>query len=73
MSYEHIPDETGRKKNPKSVADVHSKVNFPPFQHYRIDNKGKLKCVGKSHWVGGLENGYFSPKWPSSCVVLALS
>ena len=60
MSYEHIPDETGRKKNPKSVADVHSKVNFPPFQHYRIDGKGKLKCIGKSHWIGGLENGHFS-------------
>ena len=60
MSYEHIPDETGRKKNPKSVADKHSKVNFPPFQHYRIDSKGKLKCIGNSHWIGGLENGHFS-------------
>jgi len=49
-----------RKKNPKTVADHHSKVNFPPFQHYRFDAKGKLVCVGKSHWVGGMSNGHFS-------------
>ena len=60
MSFEHIPEEIGRKKNPKSVADRHSKVNFPPFQHYRIDGKGKLNCIGNSHWIGGLENGRFS-------------
>ena len=59
-TYEHIPLDSERKKNPKQVADHHSKVNFPPFQHYRIDIKGKLICVGKSHWIGGLSNGYFS-------------
>jgi hypothetical protein len=60
MSFDHIPMDAGRKKNPKQVSDHHAKVNFPPFQHYRIDNKNKLQCVGKSHWVGGLSNGYFS-------------
>jgi len=60
MTFEHIPEDSERKKNPKSVADHHSKVNFPPFQHYRLDKKGKTKCVGKSHWVGGLSNGYWS-------------
>ena len=60
MSYQHIPEDLKRKRNPKSEADQHSKVNFPPFQHYRFDKKGKLKCIGKSHWIGGLENGYFS-------------
>ena len=60
MSYQHIPEDLKRKRNPKSEADKHSKVNFPPFQHYRFDKKGKLKCIGKSHWIGGLENGYFS-------------
>ncbi len=60
MTYDHIPMDANRKKNPKTVADHHSKVNFPPFQHYRLDKKGKTKCVGKSHWVGGLSNGYWS-------------
>ena len=60
MMFDHIPMDAERKKNPKSVADHHAKVNFPPFQHYRIDGKGKVKCVGKSHWIGGMSNGYFS-------------
>ena len=60
MMFDHVPMDDERKRNPKSTADHHSKVNFPPFQHYRIDNKGKLKCVGKSHWIGGMDNGYFS-------------
>ena len=59
MTFDHIPLEPGRKKNPKTRADHHVKVNFPPFQHYKIDNKGTPKCVGKSHWTGGMSNGEF--------------
>jgi hypothetical protein len=55
-----VPLDSERKKNPKQTADHHSKVNFPPFQHYKFDEKGKLVCVGKSHWIGGMENGNFS-------------
>jgi hypothetical protein len=39
---------------------VHVKVNFPPFQHYKIDSNNTFYCVGKSHWNGDLENGEFS-------------
>ena len=60
MTFDHIPTDGDRKKNPKTRADHHSKVNFPPFQHYRIDNEGESVCVGKSHWIGGMENGHFS-------------
>ena len=60
MTFDHIPMDSERKRNPKQVADHHAKVNFPPFQHYRIDKKGNLKCIGKSHWVGGMANGNFS-------------
>ena len=60
MTFDHVPMDNTRKKNPKQVADHHTKVNFPPFQHYKLDKKGKPVCVGKSHWIGGMDNGYFS-------------
>ena len=59
-TYEHVPDEPGRKKNPKSVADSKVKVNFTPFQHWKFDEHNNLICVGKSHWEGGMSNGYFN-------------
>jgi len=39
---------------------VHVKVNFPPFQHYKLDDAGSAVCVGKSHWKGGVKTGQFS-------------
>lgn len=49
-------------KTTKAEVDdmVHVKVNFPPFQHYMLDENNNWRCVGKSHWIGGMENGYFS-------------
>jgi len=60
MTFDHIPDEPGRKKTPKTVADHKVKLNFPPFQHFRFNEQDELMCVGKSHWQGGMENGSFS-------------
>ena len=60
MMFDHVPMDSERKKNPKTTADHHAKVNCPPFQHYRFDKNGKLVCVGKSHWIGGMNNGHFS-------------
>lgn len=60
MTFDHIPLEPGRKKTPKITSDHHVKVNFPPFQHYRLDENDQPYCIGKSHWVGGMQNGYFS-------------
>ena len=37
MTYEHIPDEPGRKKNPKTDADHKVKLNFPPYQHWKFN------------------------------------
>ena len=59
MTFDHIPEEPGRKKNPKTIADTKTKLNFPPFQHYKFDDEDNLICVGKSHWTGGMENGHF--------------
>lgn len=60
MTFDHIPEEKGRKKNPKTIADTKTKLNFPPYQHYKFDEKDELVCVGKSHWIGGMENGHFT-------------
>ena len=61
MTYDHIPDEPGRKKTTKTIADTKAKVNFPPFKHYILDSKGiNPREVVRSHWVGGLHNGHFS-------------
>lgn len=60
MTFTHVPLEPGRKKTLKNPADSHEKVNFPPFQHWKFDDKDNLVCVGKSHWKGDLETGTFS-------------
>jgi hypothetical protein len=58
MTFDHVPLEN-RKNKPKTEADLHSKCSFPPFKHYAyLDNK--LKEVTRSHWEGGIDNGYFS-------------
>ena len=72
MTFDHVPMDDERKKNPKTTADHHSKVNFPPFQHYRFDHKDKLVCVGKSHWVGGMSNGNWSTDHGKMTNTLAL-
>jgi hypothetical protein len=60
MTYDHIPLSPGRKRVTKTIADTKERVNFPPFQHWMFDQDDQLICVGKSHWVGGMDNGYFS-------------
>ena len=49
-------------KTTKAEVDdmVHVKVNFPPFQHYKIDENNTFYCVGKSHWDGDLATGSFN-------------
>jgi hypothetical protein len=59
MTYDHIPLNTTRKKNPKTTADGRDKVNFPPFQHWKFNEEDEIECVGKSHWKGTLEKGHF--------------
>jgi hypothetical protein len=55
LTFEHIPLAPGRKKNPKTVADNYTKLNFFPFKHYIIID-GVEKEVGQSHTVHGKFN-----------------
>ena len=43
-----------------SGSTKYVKVNFPPFEHYQVDADSNSVCVGRSHWVGVLDNGKFS-------------
>lgn len=56
-TYEHIPLEN-RKNKPKTEADLHTKVNFPPFKHYALVGND-WKEVVRSHWKGDLTDGQF--------------
>jgi len=59
MTYDHITRDPDRKKNPKTIADEHKKLNFPPFKHYAYID-GVLTEVARSQWKGDLETGKFS-------------
>jgi len=60
MTFDHIPLNGTRKKNPKTLADHRDKVNFPPFQHWKFNENDIAVCVGKSHWQGDLDTGKFN-------------
>ncbi len=65
FEFEEQPDEIfADLEDPTTKAEVddmvHLKVNFPPFQHFKVDDTNTFKCVGKSHWEGDLETGSFN-------------
>lgn len=41
-------------------ATKYVKVNFPPFQHFKVTEEYQPYVVGKSHWTNGLNPGEFS-------------
>ena len=51
---------------------THVRVNFPPFQHYRLTEDLEPVCVGKSHWRGDLNSGEFSKTHGQMTDTLAL-
>lgn len=55
MTFDHVPQEV-IDEGQKTLLN---RIKFPPFKHYAFID-GELKEVGRSHWVDGLDNGYFS-------------
>lgn len=56
MTYEHIPLEPGRKKNPRKESENYAKLNFIPFKHYIVTDYEQQKAteVGRSHSKDGV-------------------
>jgi hypothetical protein len=55
------------------VLDLnHVRVNFPPFEQYRLDEDKKPYRVGRSHWKGDLVTGEFSKDHGTMTKKLAL-
>ena len=55
------------------VLDLnHVRVNFPPFEQYRLDEDKKPYRVGRSHWKGDLATGEFSKDHGTMTKKLAL-
>ena len=61
-----IPEEPETGASAKYV-----RLPFPPFYHYRLDDKKQPYLVGKSHWIGDLEKGEFSKDHGAVTRVLA--
>lgn len=73
LTFEHIPLAPGRKKNPKSTADHYVKLNFAPFKHFVIDDKGEAVEVGQSHTKKGqfsMEHGSITNKLAKMFILL---
>lgn len=52
ITYEHIPLDSERKKNPKKESEHYTRLNFIPFKHYIIRD-GNAVEVGRSHSKDG--------------------
>lgn len=65
MTYDHIPLDPDRKRKSRAANQTHAMTTFPPFKHYLleiIDGEKVFREVGRSHWEGGFENGWFAPE-----------
>jgi hypothetical protein len=58
MTSEHIPVDPIREAKAKEEGDQYTRLNFPAFKHYILRDKNAVE-VGRSHWKGDLETGYF--------------
>jgi hypothetical protein len=62
---EEYEEELAETEYDEPIAQIRGpskyvKVNFPPFQHYKVTEDLEPVLVGRSHWMGDLESGMFS-------------
>ena len=64
-----VEDILGIDDEPEALVEIdieqpdddptHIRLNFPPFEHYRITDHRVPYLVGRSHWRGALDSGEF--------------
>lgn len=63
FGWEELPDEDPLALLDPVIEDdaptVYIKLNFPPFQHFKLNDDKEPYLVGKSHWQGDLDTGVF--------------
>lgn len=61
LDIEDTPEEDGLEEllDVPVLDTAHVRLNFPPFEHYRLDDQKKPYIVGRSHWRGDLTTGEF--------------
>lgn len=61
LEIEDTPEEDGLEEllDVPVLDTAHVRLNFPPFEHYRLDSNKELFIVGRSHWRGDLATGEF--------------
>lgn len=62
LDIEEPPAEDGLEEllDVPVLDTAHVRLNFPPFEHYRLDDVKQPYIVGRSHWKGDLATGEFS-------------
>jgi len=60
LKMENIEGELQINPDETDLTTKYVRLKFPPFYHYKVDENGVPFIVGKSHWEGGLDNGWFS-------------
>ena len=61
FDFDDIIEEVAAIEVDEPVLDpTHVRVNFPPFEHYRVNEEKTPFIVGRSHWQGDLETGSYN-------------
>jgi hypothetical protein len=61
LEFDAVEDDPLAELIDEPVLDTtRMRVNFPPFEHYRLNKDKEPFLVGRSHWIGDFKTGEFS-------------